>query len=84
MRREYLEALGAEIRAQRERAGMTQRQLAEKLGRSQGSVSLLEAGARAADIATLKSIADAVHPGDDDRRACFARLCELAGQVEAA
>ena len=45
------------IRSYRERAGMTQAQMAESLGVSQSAVAMWESGERKPDIFMLKSIA---------------------------
>ena len=46
------------IKMYREKAGMTQCQLAETIGVTQGAVSLWEAGDRKPDIIVLKKIAN--------------------------
>jgi transcriptional regulator with XRE-family HTH domain len=51
-------ALGAEVRALRERRGLTQRQLAQALGWDQPQVARLEAGAVTPNLATLQLLAD--------------------------
>jgi DNA-binding XRE family transcriptional regulator len=53
-------ATGAEIRARRQQLGLTQAQLAERLGCQQPQIAALEAGHARCSIATLERIADAL------------------------
>ena len=53
------EELWAELRSMRERAGLTQVQLAARLGRSQRSVSHLEKGTSRLDLIQLMEWCDA-------------------------
>jgi len=48
------------LRQAREQAGVTQRELAERLGCTQPAVSQFEAGGASLNIATLQRIADAL------------------------
>jgi transcriptional regulator with XRE-family HTH domain len=52
--------LGARIREARDAAGLTQRQLADRLGTVQHVVSGWETGARAPNVANLASLATAL------------------------
>jgi transcriptional regulator with XRE-family HTH domain len=61
------EALRAFIVESRRRSGLTQAQVAKKLGRYQSFVSSLEAGQRRVDVVELLDIADAI--GFDPREA---------------
>jgi len=45
---------------QRQRAGLSQAQLAERLGRYQSVISSLESGGRRVDVVELLDIADAI------------------------
>jgi transcriptional regulator with XRE-family HTH domain len=47
---------GEQVRAARKKAGLSQAQLAERLGRSQKYVSLIETGSRRLPIETMKVI----------------------------
>jgi len=51
---------GALLRRARERAGLTQEQLADKLGCTQPALSQAEAGGASLSIATLQRFADAL------------------------
>jgi ribosome-binding protein aMBF1 (putative translation factor) len=64
-RRGYQEAenafeLGARVRAERERLGLTQEELARRMGTSQPSVARLEAGGVAPTLDTLYRVADSL------------------------
>lgn len=64
-RRGYQEAkdafqLGARIRAERERVGLTQSELAEKMGTTQPTIARLEAGGVTPSLDTLHRAADAL------------------------
>lgn len=64
-RRGYQEAkdafqLGARIRAERERLGLTQSELAEKMGTTQPTIARLEAGGVTPSLDTLHRAADAL------------------------
>ncbi|MBP5411570.1 MAG: helix-turn-helix transcriptional regulator [Lachnospiraceae bacterium] len=54
------------IQDYRERSGMTQQELADVLGVTQGAVANWENGIRKPDIFMLKKIADALHCTTDD------------------
>lgn len=63
-RRGYQEAkdafqLGARVRAERERLGLTQTELAEKMGTTQPTIARLEAGGVIPSLDTLHRAADA-------------------------
>jgi transcriptional regulator with XRE-family HTH domain len=51
------EALRAFIRTKREKAGLTQHQLAKKLGRSQSYVATIETGQRRIDVVEFIDLA---------------------------
>ena len=53
-------ALGIRVRTERERRGITQSQLAERMGTSQPSVARLEAGGVTPSLDTLHRVADAL------------------------
>ncbi len=62
-RRGYQEAkdafdLGARVRSERERLGLTQAELAERMGTTQPSVARLEAGGVTPSLGTLHRAAD--------------------------
>jgi ribosome-binding protein aMBF1 (putative translation factor) len=64
-RRGYQEAsesftLGARIRAERERMGLTQTELAERMGTTQPTIARLEAGGVTPSLNTLQRTADAL------------------------
>jgi ribosome-binding protein aMBF1 (putative translation factor) len=64
-RRGYQEAqdafhLGARVRAERERLGLTQSELAEKMGTTQPTIARLEAGGVTPSLDTLHRAADAL------------------------
>jgi transcriptional regulator with XRE-family HTH domain len=52
--------IGQYVRAHRERAGLSQQALADKLGCSQPAISQLEVGNASLSIATLQRIAEAL------------------------
>ena len=52
--------LGARVRAERERLGLTQSELAEKMGTSQPTIARLEAGGVSPSLDTLHRAADAL------------------------
>ena len=54
------------IQDYREKSGMTQQELADVLGVTQGAVANWENGIRKPDIFMLKKIADALHCTADD------------------
>jgi transcriptional regulator with XRE-family HTH domain len=58
--------LGRNLRAARERLGLTQEQVSERSGVQPGEVSRIERGMRDPKVSTLKRLADAVEvePGD--------------------
>lgn len=58
--------MGEKIRQLRERAGLSQKQLAEALGLDQSSVSLWERGITAPTVGTIYRLASVLgcHPGD--------------------
>jgi ribosome-binding protein aMBF1 (putative translation factor) len=51
-------AIGEQIRAAREEAGLTQRLLAERMSTSQAAIARLEAGGVGATVTTLQRVAD--------------------------
>lgn len=55
-----MQQIGPTIRAARERLGLTQAQLGERLGWQQGLVSRYEAGKREPSVSVLCRIADAL------------------------
>src|SRR6266540_936214 len=61
-----LAAVGNRIRARREELGLSQAALAERLNRTQTSISYWEAGRRSPDVDDLVALADALdlEPGD--------------------
>lgn len=64
------EALRAFLVAQRKRAGLTQADVAKKLGRYQSFVATVEQGQRRIDVVELLAFAEAI--GFDARRAIAA------------
>lgn len=58
-------AIGARIKAARERAGMTQEDLAAELEMSPTHISVLERGIKAPKLETLVNIANALHVSSD-------------------
>ena len=52
--------LGAKVRLRREEAGLSQRELAERIGTTQSAIARLESGGVLPTIATLARIADAL------------------------
>lgn len=60
-----LRAIGARIKAARERAGMTQEDLAADLEMSPTHISVLERGLKAPKLETLVNIANALHVSSD-------------------
>lgn len=56
----FHEALGARIQLARKRAGVTQLQLAEKIGLTRASVANMEAGRQSVPVESLPLIADTV------------------------
>ena len=60
-----LRASGARIKAARERAGMTQEDLAAELEMSPTHISVLERGLKAPKLETLVNIANALHVSSD-------------------
>lgn len=52
--------IGERIRAARKKAGLTQRELAEKLGISEQGITQWETGVRNAKLGTIKKIAEAI------------------------
>lgn len=52
--------LGARVRAERERLGLTQSELAEKMGTTQPTIARLEAGGVTPSLDTLHRAADAL------------------------
>lgn len=58
-------AIGARIKAARERAGMTQEDLAAELEMSPTHISVLERGVKAPKLETLVNIANALHVSSD-------------------
>lgn len=71
------EALSARIRSERERLGLTQREIAEKLGVSQVTYHRFESGANLPQLGTVFKLADA---GMDP----LTLLPELFGALKAA
>ena len=53
--------VGETIRAAREAAGLSQRQLAKRMDTSQAAIARLEAGGVAATLTTLQRVATALH-----------------------
>ena len=60
-----LRAIGARIKAARERAGLTQEDLAAELEMSPTHISVLERGLKAPKLETLVNIANALHVSSD-------------------
>lgn len=60
-----LSAIGARIKAARDRAGMTQEDLAATLGMSPTHISVLERGCKAPKLETLVNIANTLHVSTD-------------------
>lgn len=60
-----LRAIGARIKAARERADMTQEDLAAELEMSPTHISVLERGLKAPKLETLVNIANALHVSSD-------------------
>ena len=60
-----LRAIGARIKAARERAGITQEDLAAELEMSPTHISVLERGLKAPKLETLVNIANALHVSSD-------------------
>lgn len=58
-------AIGARIRAARERAGLTQEDLAAELDMSPTHISVLERGRKAPKLETLVNIANTLHVSTD-------------------
>lgn len=58
-------AIGARIKAARERAGMTQEDLAAELDMSPTHISVLERGRKAPKLETLVNIANTLHVSTD-------------------
>ena len=58
-------AIGARIKAARERAGLTQEDLAAELEMSPTHISVLERGVKAPKLETLVKIANALHVSTD-------------------
>ena len=58
-------AIGARIKAARERAGMTQEDLAAELEMSPTHISVLERGVKAPKLETLVKIANTLHVSTD-------------------
>jgi ribosome-binding protein aMBF1 (putative translation factor) len=54
-------SVGEKIRAAREAAGLSQRELAERMGTSQAAVARLEAGGVGATLTTIHKVATALH-----------------------
>jgi len=52
--------VGERVRDAREAAGLTQRELASRMGTSQAAVARLEAGGTAATLTTLQKVASAL------------------------
>lgn len=53
--------VGEQVRDAREAAGISQRDLAARMGTSQAAVARLEAGGVGATLTTLQKVADALH-----------------------
>jgi len=53
--------VGEQIRDAREAAGLSQRDLATRMGTSQAAIARLEAGGTAATLTTLQKVAAALH-----------------------
>lgn len=58
--------LGGRVRALRQRQGISQYKLAEKLGIDQGSISNIERGKRSVTIHQVVRLAKALHASTDD------------------
>jgi len=84
--RPYLQALGAELRRLRHRAGLSQRALERRAGYGVGLVCGIEAGSRRTRASTIRALVEMLHQaglaGNVD--ATVARLVELAGPCLAA
>lgn len=59
--REQMKALGERIKYRREMLGLTQRELAAKVGLTHGAIALYELGKREPDLQTLQRIAAALN-----------------------
>lgn len=59
------EAIGYRIKLAREQAGMTQEQLAEKIGRSTQFISTIERGVAGPSIETVIRLCDVLHTSSD-------------------
>lgn len=57
--------IGARIKDRREQAGLTQAQLAEKSGVTQGHLSQIETGAKVPSLGTLRKLRDALELDDE-------------------
>jgi ribosome-binding protein aMBF1 (putative translation factor) len=64
-RAERASQIGEEVRRLREAAGLSQRQLAEKMGSTQSVIARLEAGGVEPTLATLDRVAAALGAGLD-------------------
>lgn len=53
--------VGEQVRDARESAGLTQRELASRMGTSQAAIARLEAGGVGATLTTLQKVATALH-----------------------
>jgi transcriptional regulator with XRE-family HTH domain len=57
----FLKELGLRLRQARKRAGLSQSELASRIGRSQSFIYLVEDGQQNSHIGNLKQLADALH-----------------------
>jgi predicted ATPase/transcriptional regulator with XRE-family HTH domain len=72
---ETVEQFGAVLRRLRERAGLSQQELAERAGLTSHAVSALERGTRTRPYPhTVRSLADALHVSDAEREALIAAV----------
>lgn len=84
--RELYQEFGRRLRELREKAGLTQDQIAKAIGLTRTSVTNIEAGRQSVDLATLYSLADAldVWPADllvGEASSHAARLHGLPGEA---
>lgn len=60
---ELVKVIGPNVRRYREKAGLTQNELAELVGVTPASISKVECGKKAVKLKTLYDIAEALHVG---------------------
>lgn len=67
--------IGSNIRVRREHSGLTQKELAEKMGVQQTYVSYLEVGTKIPTLANASKLSEIFHCKIDDLLADDTRLC---------